>query len=77
MWGAINWICEELQGLAARGNDSDSEREEEEAALKESPAETSAPRTVTSLIPLFGIPPPLVHVDATSVRDSVSSAMPK
>ena len=65
---------EELQGLAAKENDSDSEHEEEKATPKDSPVETLAPRKVTSPIPLFGMPPPSVHVDATSVRDSVSSA---
>ena len=77
MWGAISRMGEALQGMAARENDSDSECEEEEATLEASPAETSAPRTRTSPIPLFGVPSPLVHVDAMSVRDSVSSAMPR
>ena len=77
MWGAITRMGEELQGLAAKENNSGSEHEEEEAAPEDSPVETPAPRIVTSPIPLFGMPPPSVHVDATSVRYSVSSAMPK
>ena len=68
---------EELQGLAVRENDSDSEHEEEEVAPKDSPVETLAPRTVTSPIPLFGVPPTSVHANIASVRDSVSSTMPK
>ena len=35
------------------------------------------PHTVTDPIPLFGRPPPLVHVDAASVRDSVSFVVPR
>ena len=77
MWGAISRMSEELQGLAAKEDDSDSECEEEEAAPEASPIETLAPRIVTSPIPLFGVPPPSVHVDAMSVRDSVSSAVPR
>ena len=74
MWGAISRMGEELQGLVAKENDSDSECEEEEAAPEYSPIETPTPQTTTSPIPLFGMPPPSVHVDATNVRDSVSSA---
>ena len=77
MWGAISRMSEELQGLAARENDSDSEREEEEAALEDSPVETFAPHIVTSPIRLFGVPPPQVHVDTASVSDSVSSIVPR
>ena len=44
MWGAISRMGEELRGLATRENDSDSEHEEEEAAPKDSPAETSVQR---------------------------------
>ena len=77
MWGAISRMSDELEGLAIRENDSDSEREEEEAALKDSPVETAVPRTVTSPIPLFGMPPTQVHVDTASVRVLVRSAVPR
>ena len=77
MWGAISRMGEDLQGLAAREKDSDSEHEEGEAAAKDSPGETPMPHTVTSPIPLFGMPPPSVHVDVASVRDSVSFAVPR
>ena len=77
MWGAINRMGEELQGLAAKEDDLGSEREEEEAAPEYSLVEMPAPRTVTNMIPLFGGSPPLVHTDLVSVRDSVSSVAPK
>ena len=77
MWGAISQMGEDLQGLVAKENDSDSEHEEEEAAPEDSPVEMPAPRKVTSPIPLLGMPPLSVHVDAASVRDSVRSAVPK
>ena len=77
MWGAISWMCEELQGLAAKENDSDFEHEEEEAAPEYSLVQTFAPRTMTRLVPLFGVPPHSVNANAVSVRDSVSSAVPK
>ena len=63
--------------MAAKENDLDSEHEEEEDAPKDSLDETPVPRTVTSGILLFGMLPPSVHVDVASVRDSVSSAMPR
>ena len=68
MWGAISRMSEELQGLAAKEDGSDSEHEQEEAVPEDSPIETSMPRTTTNPIPLFGMPPPSVHVDAVSVR---------
>ena len=49
MWGTISQMGEELQGLAAKEVDSDSEHEEEEAALEDSPVETPVPRTMTAL----------------------------
>ena len=55
MLGAISWMGEELQGLAAKDDDSDSDHEEEEATPKKPLVETSAPHTVTSPIPLFGM----------------------
>ena len=64
-------------GAGSKEDDSDSEYEEENAPPEDSPVETPAPRTVTSPIPLFGMPPPFVHVDALSVRDSVNCVVPK
>ena len=89
MWGAISRMGEELRELATK---EDSSNEEQEATPEVSQGETAptwipyvapkAPRTVTSPIPLFGIPPkaPAVSlgtVDDASVRDSVSSTVPK
>ena len=68
MWGTISRMDEELQGLAVKENDSDSEHEEKEVTPEDSPVEMLAPRKVTSPIPLFGMPPPSMHVDAVSVR---------
>ena len=73
MWGGISQMGEELQGLVAKQNASDFEHEEEETAPEYSSVETSAPRKMASPIPLIGMPSPSVHVDTTSVRDSVSS----
>ena len=84
MWGAISRLVEELQGLVAKENDSDSEHEEE-ASPKDSLVEmatrcnlaTLAIRDLADLIPLSGMPPPSVHVDVVSVRDSVNSIVPR
>ena len=77
MRGTINRMGEDLQGLTTRENDSDSEHEEEETAPEYSPVEMPAPCKMASPIPLFGMPPLFVHVDAMSVRDSVSSIVPR
>ena len=77
MWDAISRMGEKHQGLAAKENDSYSEHEEEETALEYSLVETPVPHKMASHIPLFGMPPPSAHFDATSVRDSVSSTVPR
>ena len=83
MWGAISWMGEELRELATRDNSSESVDEEQEADPKVSHEEApEAPRTVTSPIPFFGILPkvPTVSIgtfDDASVRDSVSSIVPR
>ena len=89
MWGAISRMGEELQGLAMKENDSESEHEAE-AGPKDPPVETDAPRTqatpviynLADPVPPFGTLPIALAVsfrtfDATSVRDSVSSTVPK
>ena len=89
MWGAISRMGEELRELAAREDSSDEEQEAGPEVSQEETAPTwipcvapEAPRTVTSPIPPFGIPPkaPAVSfgtLDDASVRDSVSSTVPK
>ena len=77
MWGTIKRMGEEPQGLAAKENDLDFEHKEKEATPEYSPVETPAPRKMARPIPLFGMPPPSVHVDAASVRDSVNSTVPR
>ena len=89
MWGAISRMGEELWELATREDSSDEEQEagpevpQEETAPTWSPCVApEAPRTVTSPTPLFGIPPkaPVVSfgtLDDASVRDSISSTVPK
>ena len=89
MWGAISRMGEELRELATREDSSD---EEQEAGPEVSLEETApiwipcvapeAPRTVTSPIPPFGIPPkaPAVSfgtLDDASVRDSINSTVPQ
>ena len=70
-------MVEELRELATKEDSSD---EEQEASPKVS--QNKAPRTVTSPIPLFGIPSKASAVsfgtfDDASVWDSVSSTMLK
>ena len=89
MWHAISQMGEELRELATREDSSDEEQEtspevsQEEAAPKWTPCVApKAPRRVTSPIPLFGIPPKAFGAsfgtfDDASVRDSVSSAVPR
>ena len=83
MWGAISRMGDELRELATRKDSSESADEEQEAGPKVSQEEAlKAPHTVTSPIPLFGIPPKAPAVsfgtfDNASVRDLVSSTMPK
>ena len=77
-------MSEELQGLVARENDLDSEHEED-ASPKGSLVETATPRNLATLVihnradpvPLFGMPTPSMHANATSVKDSVSCTVPK
>ena len=89
MWGAINRMGEELQGLAAKENDSESEHEEE-ASREDAVVETVIPcnlatpviHNLADPVPLFGIPPTTPTIsfrtfDAVSVLDSVRFAMPK
>ena len=89
MWGAISRMGEELRELATREDSSDEEQEVGPEVSQEETAPTwilcvapEAPHTVTSPIPPFGIPPkaPAVSfgtLDDASVRDSVSSSVPK
>ena len=83
MWGAISQMSNELWELATREDSLESVDEEQEAGPEVSQKETlEAPRTVTTPIPLFGIPPKAPAVsfrtfDDANVRDSVSSAMPR
>ena len=89
MWGAISQIGEELQELATREDSLDEEQEAGSEVSQEETAPTwlpcvapEAPRTVTSPILPFGIPPkaPAVSfgtLDDASVWDSVSSTVPK
>ena len=89
MWGAISRMGEELRELATKEDSSDEEQEASPEVSQEEAAPAwplldvpKAPRTVTSPTPLFGIPPkaPAVSfgtLDDASVRDSVSSTVPK
>ena len=87
MWGAISQMGEELRELAMREDSSDEEQEAGPEVSQEETAPTwipcvapEAPRTVTSPISPFGIPPkaPAVSfgtLDDASVRESVSSTV--
>ena len=68
---------EELQELATKEIDLKPEPGEEEASPKGSPFEMAIPRKLADAIPLFGMLAPSLHVDASSVRESVSSTVPK
>ena len=83
MWGAISQMDEELRELATREDSSESADEEQEVGPEVSQEEApKAPRTMTSPILLFDIPPKVPAVsfgtfDDANVRDSVSSSVPK
>ena len=74
---------DELQELGNKEDSSESKGEEQEVGPEGSHGEESeAPRNVTSPISLFGIPAKALAVpfgtfDDASVRDSVSSTMPR
>ena len=83
MWGAISQMGNELQELATMEDSSKFVDKEQEAGPEVSHEEAlEALCTVTSPIPLFGIPPkvPVVFFgtfDDASVRDSVSFVVPR
>ena len=89
MWGAISRMGEELWELATKEDSSDEEQGVGPEVSQEEVAPTwipcvapKAPRTVTSPIPPFGIPPKVPTVslgtlDDASVWDLVSSTVLK
>ena len=83
MWDAISKMGEELRELVTRENSSEFEDKEKEVDPKDSHIETlEVSCKVTSPTPFFGILPiaPIVSFrtfDAASVKDSVSSVVPR
>ena len=80
MWGVISKMGEELRELTNRENSSESEDEEQVDAPKDS--DTGVPPNTTGPLPFMGqsSAAPAVSFgtfDAASVRDSVSSAVPR